>query len=242
MITGWRQRQDRAVQSPLTKGRVGMAGRIEIRGYGGENVPNEFLRQPSGSSSLGVILPGVGYTSAMPLLYYAGRLLIERGCDVLIVNYDYRSISRTVPRQELEERLFMDTLQALSVAYGQHPYASVVLVGKSLGTMAMAHLLESRRWPIEASVWLTPIVRREDVRRELEKMSHRAFVAIGTDDGEYDEQLLDELEQRHGVDVCTIESAEHSIDIDGDVPGSVEAVRTVMHRMQAFFERIDPAP
>lgn len=219
-----------------------MAGRIEIRGYGGENVPNEFVRQPAGSTSLALILPGVGYTSAMPLLYYAERLLIERGCDVLTVDYDYRSISRTLPRNEWQERLFADTLQSLSVAYGHHSYASVVLVGKSLGTMAMAHLLESQRWPIGASVWLTPILRREDVRRELEKMSHRAFVATGTDDGEYDKPLLHELEQRHGVDVCTIESAEHSIDIVGDVPGSVEAVRTVMQRVQAFLERIDPSP
>lgn len=219
-----------------------MDGSIEIPGYGGENVPNEVLRQPLGSSSLGVILPGGGYTSAMPLLYYAGKLLIERGCDVLIVNYDYRSAIRTVPRQELEERLHTDTLQALSVAYGRYPYTSVVLVGKSLGTMAMAHLLESRQWPIVATAWLTPILGRDDVRLGLEKMSHRSFVAIGTDDGEYNKQLLDELEQRHGVDVCTIQNAEHSIDIDGDVPGSVEAVRTVVQRMQAFLERIDPAP
>lgn len=219
-----------------------MDGSIDIRGYGGENVPNELLRQPLGSSSLGVILPGGGYTSAMPLLYYAGQLLIERGCDVLLVNYDYRAAIRTVPRQELEERLYMDTRQALSVACGQHPYTSVVLVGKSLGTMAMAHLLDAQRWPIVATAWLTPILGRNDVRQELGKMSHRAFVAIGTDDGEYDQSLLHDLEQRHGVDVCTIERAEHSIDIVGDVPGSIAAVRIVTLRMQAFLERIDPAP
>jgi len=70
-------------------------------------------------------------------------------------------------------------------------------------------------------------------------MSDRAFVAIGTDDGEYDEQLLHELQQRHGVDVCTIEGADHSIDIVGNVPDSVAAVRTVTHTMLAFLERID---
>jgi len=219
-----------------------MAKGLEIHGYGGENVPNEFFRQPAGSSSLGVILPGVAYTSAMPLLYYAERLLIERGSDVLTVDYDYRSMSRTASRPELEERLFMDTFQSLSVACGQHSYSSVLLVGKSLGTMAMAHLLESQRWPIIATAWLTPILRREDVCHQLTTMSHRAFVAIGTDDGEYDEQLLHELEQRHSVDVCTIENANHSIDIVGDVPGSVAAVRTVMQRLQVFLERIDPTP
>jgi len=204
-------------------------------------VPNEFYRQPEGSSSLGVILPGVGYTSAVPLLYYAERLLIDRGCDVLTVDYDYRSISRNVPTAEMEERLFTDTLQSLSVACDQHSYSSVVLVGKSLGTMAMAmaHLLELQRWPIVASVWLTPILRRKDVRHQLANMSDRAFVAIGTDDGEYDEQLLHELQQRHGVDVCTIEGADHSIDIVGNVSDSVAVVRTVTHTMLAFLERID---
>lgn len=219
-----------------------MAESIEINGYGGESVPNEFFRQPGGSSSLAVILPGVGYTSAMPLLYYAGRLLIERGCDVLILNYDYRSLVRRASRQELEERLYTDTLHSLSAAYGQRAHTSVLLIGKSLGTMAMAHLLESRRWPIAASVWLTPILSGENVRQELTRMSERSFVAIGTDDGEYDEPLLQELEQRHGVDVCTIERAEHSIDIDGDVAGSVAAVRNVMQRLQSFLARIDATP
>ncbi len=216
-----------------------MAASVQIQGYGGENVPNEFFRQPGGSSSLAVILPGFGYTSAMPLLYYAGRLLIDRGCDLLTVNYDYREVSGTLPRHGLEEQLCTDTGQCLSVAYGQDSYTSVILVGKSLGTMAMAHLLESQRWPVRASVWLTPILRREDVRRELQRMSHRAFVAIGTDDAEYDRQLLHELGQRHGVDVCEIEGAEHSIDIEGDVPGSVAAVQKVLQRLQTFLERID---
>ena len=204
-------------------------------------MPNEFFRQPAGSSNLGIILPGRGYTSAMPLLYYAEQLLIERGCDVLTVDYDYRSISRTVSRQELEERLYTDTLQSLLVAYGQHSYASVVLVGKSLGTMAMAHLLDAQRWPIVATTWLTPILRRDDVRQGLVNMAHRAFLAIGTDAGEYDRQLLDELEHHRGVDVCTIERAEHSIDIVGDVPGSVAAVQIVTQRLQDFLERIDSA-
>jgi len=83
-------------------GSGGMAKGIDIRGYRGKNVPNEFYRQPEGSSSLGVILPGVGYTSAVPLLYYAERLLIDRGCNVLTVDYVYRSISRNVPMAEME--------------------------------------------------------------------------------------------------------------------------------------------
>ena len=215
---------------------------MDILGYGGVCVPNQFFRQPAGSAHLGVILPGVQYTSAMPLLYYAGCLLIERGCDVLIVNYDYRSISRTVSKQELEGRLYADTHQAVSVAYGQHSYASVVLVGKSLGTMAMAHLLDAQRWPIVATAWLTPILGRDDVRDAVSNMANRAFVAIGTDDGEYDASLLRELEQRRGVDVCTIEHADHSIDIVGDVPGSAKAVWTVIWRMQAFLERVEATP
>ena len=76
---------------------------MDILGYGGVCVPNQFFRQPAGSAHLGVILPGVQYTSAMPLLYYAGCLLIEGGADMLTVDYDYRSLVAMAPRQELEE-------------------------------------------------------------------------------------------------------------------------------------------
>ncbi len=52
---------------------------LTIHGYRGEAVPNQFLRPEGAIDHLAVLLPGFGYTLDMPLFYYAGNLLLERG-------------------------------------------------------------------------------------------------------------------------------------------------------------------
>jgi hypothetical protein len=43
---------------------------LEIMGYRDERVPNTFFRNDEGTEQLAIILPGMGYTCHMPLLYY----------------------------------------------------------------------------------------------------------------------------------------------------------------------------
>src|SRR5215210_1072785 len=63
---------------------------LDIRGHRGDAVPNTFFAQDSETHHLAVVFPGLGYTAHMPVLYYPRRLLLERGADVLLVEYDYR--------------------------------------------------------------------------------------------------------------------------------------------------------
>ena len=46
---------------------------IAILGYGGRNVPNEYLYLKKKSDKLAMIFPGRGYTTQVPLLYYTAR-------------------------------------------------------------------------------------------------------------------------------------------------------------------------
>ena len=62
---------------------------LTIHGYRDEPVPNRFLRPEGAIDHLAVLLPGFGYTLDMPLFYYAENLLLERGWDVLRVEYAY---------------------------------------------------------------------------------------------------------------------------------------------------------
>ena len=62
---------------------------LTIHGYSGKPVPNLFARQRGDASTLAVLLPGQGYTARMPLFYYAEQIALERGWDVLSVDYAY---------------------------------------------------------------------------------------------------------------------------------------------------------
>ena len=64
---------------------------LTIQGYRDEAVPNRFLRPQGAINHLAVLLPGFGYTLDMPLFYYAQNLLLERGWDVLRVEYAYNT-------------------------------------------------------------------------------------------------------------------------------------------------------
>ena len=74
---------------------------LEIRGYKRRQVENRFFQQDGTTETLGVIFPGLRYTSDMPLLYYTTKLLTERGGDVLQLWADYTSADyQSLPRQQ----------------------------------------------------------------------------------------------------------------------------------------------
>jgi predicted alpha/beta-hydrolase family hydrolase len=124
-------------------------------------VPNRFLHTKGASDQLAVLLPGLGYTLDMPLFYYAENLLQERGWHVLRVEYAYntRPEFQTLPKLERDRWILADTTAAWRAGLSQRTYERVVLIGKSLGTLAMGHLLTLADLPPNVgAVWLTPLL------------------------------------------------------------------------------------
>ncbi len=104
----------------------------------------------------------------MPLMYYPGRLLLESGADVFLVGYNYsqRPDFQSAPVEERDLWLRTDAIAAYQAALAQRNYERVTLVGKSIGTRAIGHLLATEeRLPSLRCVWLTPILRNETVLR-----------------------------------------------------------------------------
>lgn len=60
-----------------------------VTGYGGKLIQHSFTRRSGGGSHLGIIFPGMGYTAQMPLLYYASRVLLTKGADVMAMEQVY---------------------------------------------------------------------------------------------------------------------------------------------------------
>ncbi len=116
---------------------------LDIAGHRGLPVPNRFLRPRGAIDHLVVLLPGSGYGCDMPLFYYAENRALEVGADVLRVEYAHNRMPefRAAPEPERGQWLAADADTALGAALAQRPYRGVTLVGKSLGTAAMAHLL-----------------------------------------------------------------------------------------------------
>ena len=75
---------------------------LDVQGFDAL-VPNNYWSK--GSDTLLIMLPGLGYTNDMPLLFYLHEIAINRGFDVLQVNYDYRRVPRETSAEEWADRM-----------------------------------------------------------------------------------------------------------------------------------------
>ncbi len=213
---------------------------LEIAGYQDEPVANTFFQQEDETQHLAILLPGAGYTAHMPLIYYPMRLLLALGADVLRVEYLYlgRADYAALPPAERVRWLFADVTAAYRSAVAQGPYQQVTLVGKSLGTLAMGHLLITEgELPPAQAVWLTPLLWNDRLRAQIQQARPRSLFAIGTADPHYNEAYLAELQAATHGDAVVIDGANHSLEIEGDVMQSLRALEQVMRAVQAFLER-----
>lgn len=211
---------------------------LEVRGYRNELVPNTFWRQEEDARSVGIVLPGWGYTCRMPLLYYSTKALLDGGSDVLWVEYAYseRPEFRQLPDAEQEAWLLADAAAGLHAALQQREYGRVTLIGKSLGTLAAGHLLATEPSLANAlAIWLTPILGNERLEGEIQKWGGRSLFVIGTADPLYDHARLDRIRDASAGEVLLIEGADHSLEIERDVQRSLRDLVRIISGVQAFL-------
>ena len=213
---------------------------LEIAGYRNGPVPNTFLRQDEAAREIAIVLPGVGYTCHMPLLYYPSQVLLALGMDVLWVEYNYirRPDYRALSDAEQKQWLFADVTAACQAALAQRSYQQVTLVGKSLGTVAMSHLLATdARFAQSRRVWLTPVLRNDEVLAQIRHSGPRALVAIGTADPFYDPAYLGDLQAAAKSKVVVVDGADHGLEIAGNVWQSLQILERVTRAIQAFVSK-----
>jgi predicted alpha/beta-hydrolase family hydrolase len=211
---------------------------LTIQGYRDEAVPNRFLRPQGAINRLAVLLPGFGYTLDMPLFYYAQNLLLERGWDVLRVEYAYNTHPefQTLPEMERNQWLLADTTAAWRAGLGQQTYDRVVLIGKSLGTLAMGHLLTMADPPPNVgAVWLTPLLAEERLRQQISQYGGPSLFVIGTADPHFDPVVLEKMQVATIGEAVVVRNADHGMDIPGDPIASVRAVERVVEALSRFL-------
>jgi pimeloyl-ACP methyl ester carboxylesterase len=211
---------------------------LDIAGHQNRPVPHTFLKQKRDTQHLVLLLPGVGYTVHMPLLYYPMRVALDQGADVLRVETMYvkqEGFDALEPAARARQ-VYDDATAAFRTALGQRRYQRATLVGKSLGTLAMGHLLatEPDLSQVEA-IWLTPLLWNDTLRSQIQKFHPRSLFAAGSADPHYSADHLAKARDATQGKALVIEGANHSLEIDGDLMGSLEALRRVVEAVLNFF-------
>lgn len=207
-------------------------------GYRELPVPNTLLQQDGETRQLAVVLPGRGYTCDMPLLYYSTRFLLGRGADVLQVEYAYhrRPDFGVLPTSLQDQWLYADVDAAYQAALSQRQYRSITLVGKSLGTRAMGHLLATDdRLAGARAIWITPLLRDPIAHAAMTRWRGPALYIIGTEDPHYDPALIRAIQEATGAEFAVIEGANHSLEIEGKFWQSLQILERVMRAIHQFL-------
>lgn len=211
---------------------------LNLYGYQGQPVPHAFFRQTQSNGHLALILPGLGYNAHMPVLYYPTLLMLNRGADVLRVDYNYMTAEfQQLTRQEQAEQIQADVVAAYTAAVAQRSYTHLTLIGKSIGTLALGHLLSSIPNLSARCVWLTPLLRNEQLRQQIASSRQPGLFVIGSADPHYDIQLLTELEKATGGSSLIIDKADHSLEITGNVIASIKAQERIIEALENFLKR-----
>jgi pimeloyl-ACP methyl ester carboxylesterase len=201
-------------------------------------IPNTFYRQSQGSQRLAILFPGYTYNALMPVLYYPARLILQLGIDLLSVDYQYSQQEDfpTLTAVDQSRRLSHDARAACDAALEQGSYAQVILIGKSVGTLAMGHLLATdARLKSSRCVWLTPLLHDERLRGQIKLARPPSLFVTGDHDRHYQPAYLAELVEATGGKSLVVPGADHSLDVDGDALASVEALERMLQALQDFL-------
>ncbi|MFH1084766.1 MAG: hypothetical protein V1772_03245, partial [Chloroflexota bacterium] len=204
-------------------------------------VPNTYVSQ--GGDHLALILPGRGYRATMPALYFPELALLARGADVLRVEYAYdrEPAFERLSEAERDRWLRDDVLAALDAGLAQGAcrqggYRQLTLVGKSLGTLAIAHLLAGDpRCAAARCLWLTPVLIAPAVRAAMLTVGPSGLLVIGSADPFYEPALVDELLRACHPASLVLAGADHSLELPSDLMGSLRALEQMARAVLAFL-------
>ena len=210
---------------------------LPIPGADGAFIPNQFYRQDDPACRhLSLLFPGLHYTNAHPAMHYTRLALQAAGVDVCAVDYDYTAPAfQALPDEEQMRRLAQNAEAAWRAASAQRDYARITLVGKSLGTLALGHLLAAQPALRGADwIWLTPLLRHEALYRQVISVRHRALFVIGDADPHYDPARLAQAERLTGGQALVLPRAHHGLEVAGDALASVRVMAQMVEAVVGF--------
>lgn len=187
--------------------------------------PTRFDGDPD---RVALVVPGVGYSPARPLLHFASAALVRHGWTVQEL---WWQIPDEFVEFTVEQRIAWVERQ-VAEAVDAEGGACRLLVGKSLGSFA-ASLAADRAL---AAAWLTPVLAVDHVARALHRATAPTLLIGGSADKLWDRGVADST----GHQVLELPAADHGLELPDDVLGSVDLLRAAVARLDTFLGALPP--
>lgn len=210
---------------------------LEFQSAGSRPHRQRLLSSGHASDHLAVLLPGRSYSTDMPVLYFPGRLMLSHQVDVLKVDYSIPAEDlEALPLGELAARAAASSETILRAVLEQRAPSRLTLIGKSLGTIVMAHLLGcGLDLPRTDCIWITPILKDESLQNKMAGVRQMSMVVAGSADPYSDEHGLERLEKETGMRVVLIEDADHQLDVPGNGIETLRGLQRIVRSIEGFM-------
>lgn len=167
-------------------------------------------------------------------MWYARKAAIEAGADVLALEYGYWVAHQTPDFDADTHRIVDEATTAIQQVLSQHAYTSLVFVSKSAGTCVAGQV--ARRIPDLPirHLFLTPI--RPAIPLMLEQ---GGALVVGGRDWALSQDEIAQLSQ--SLSVTVFPGAKHSLEVNGDVAGSLHILSQIAAMSANMVRRSDRA-
>ncbi|OEF99000.1 hypothetical protein BHF71_09940 [Vulcanibacillus modesticaldus] len=129
------------------------------------------------------------------------------------------------------------TASHLMLKLSKQKYKRIILVGKSIGTLALGEILISIKDLIEAEViWLTPLLNYEELAEKILRINNRSLLILGTEDPAYKSGNLKKILEKKNVGSLIIEGANHSLEIGNNIFESINVSQKILSKIVDFVD------
>ena len=181
------------------------------------------------SKKLAILLPGIGYHRDKPLLYYACKLLRNKGYDIFSIEYKDLPAKIVGDADMMQKAVFMAYSQSVvqldQISFSE--YADIVFIGKSIGTIIAAKY--AAEYKINGrQIWYTPL------EETFMFSTEDAVGFIGDADPWSDVGKIKEIANSMNIQLYSYPDCNHSLECKS-VDRNISIVREVMHITDAYL-------
>ncbi len=182
---------------------------------------------------IAVVFPGVGYTKDRPLLYYAGKLAVANGYE--LIHLDFSDTKWT--KDNLKNRDFMlntvynciSRAKETIKASGDLSGADLLFISKSIGTVvsaATAHELDTE----VKQIYFSPLEYIDGFM-----VDEKAVLFYGDADPYADHMKIEEIAGKRAFEAHCISGGNHSLET-GDIQKDIENLGFMMKRVGEIIQ------
>lgn len=206
-----------------------------VLGYREMEVPFNLISEVEGTKKLVVFLPGAAYTVQSPAFHYSQYIFLEKGFDVLQVNYLYNDqVYDEFTKEELSEAIKYDVKTVLEEVLKDTSYETFYFVAKSLGTIALTSIVNQDLFKDAHIVWLTPLLQLDDVFSAMVVSENRGLCIIGDNDRCYIEDRFNQLKDKSTIMASMLPNVNHRLEYDHSTVESIDVLKNVIKDIQEF--------